>query len=136
MRGRMTFAAVALALPMLGGLTACGELQQGAQGIEQAQENLDASTACMQAINIANFMPNFADPAQAQSDAQAKVEEIRRLAEQTNDQALRQNLLDVQASVERVASGEVNLESSAQWIGSQLEKYEQITTTCSKVVGG
>ncbi|GAA2780445.1 hypothetical protein [Saccharopolyspora taberi] len=139
MRARIRLAVAAVALPLLGALAACGELQQGAQeaqdGIQQAQEDLDAGAACVQAINIASFMPNFADPQQAQADAQAKVEEIRKLAEQTSDQALKQNLIDVQSSVERVANGEVTLESSAQWIGTQLEKYEQVTTTCSKVGG-
>lgn len=140
MRTRVRFVVAALALPLLTGLSACGELQQNAQeaqeGIQQAQDRLDAGSACVQAINIANFMPNFADPQQAQADAQAKVQELQRLADQTADQTLKQNLLDVQKSVEQVASGSVTLESSAEWASAQLEKYGQITTTCSKAVGG
>jgi hypothetical protein len=138
----MRFVVAALSLPLLGGLAACGEVQEAQQGlqdaneqIQQAQENLDAASACLQAINVASFMPNFADPQQAQADAQAKAEELRNLAEQTADKTLRQNLLDVQQSVQRVANGEITLESSAEWTTAQLEKYQQVTTTCSQIGG-
>ncbi|GAA0525721.1 hypothetical protein GCM10011581_14160 [Saccharopolyspora subtropica] len=142
MRARKQFVGAALALPLLVGLGACGEIQEAQQGLQnaseqaqQAQENLDAAGDCLQAINVASFMPNFADPQQARADAQAKVEELGRLAEQTADQTLRQNLLDVQKSVEQVASGQVTLESSAEWTAAQLEKYQQVTTTCSRIGG-
>ncbi|MCI2419372.1 hypothetical protein MOQ72_18165 [Saccharopolyspora sp. K220] len=140
MRARKRFVMAALSLPLLVGLAACGEIQEAQQGlqdaneqVQQAQQDLDAAGACLQAINVANFMPNFADPQQAQADAQAKAEELRQLAEQTADQTLRQNLLDVQQSVQQVASGEINLESSAEWTTTQLEKYQQVTTTCSQI---
>jgi cobalamin-dependent methionine synthase I len=133
MRARKRFVVAALSLPLLVGLAACGEVQEAQQGLQEANENLDAVSACMQAINVASFMPNFADPQQAQADAQAKAEELRKLAEQTADQTLRQNLLDVQQSVQQVANGEITLKSSAEWTTAQLEKYQQVTTTCSQI---
>ncbi|QIZ34695.1 hypothetical protein [Saccharopolyspora sp. ASAGF58] len=140
MRARKRFVVAALSLPLLIGLAACGEVQEARQNLQnadeqlqQAQANLDAASACLRAINVASFMPNFADPKQAQADAQAKAEELRQLAEQTADQTLRQNLIDVQRSVQQVASGEITLESSAEWTSTQLEKYRQVTTTCSQI---
>ncbi|MGP4015480.1 hypothetical protein [Saccharopolyspora sp. 5N708] len=140
MRARKRFVVAALSLPLLVGLAACGEIQEAQQGLQdaneqmqQAQQDLEAVSACAQAINVANFMPNFADPQQAQADAQAKAEELRQLAEQTADETLRQNLLDVQQSVQQVASGEITLESSTEWASAQLEKYQQVTTTCSQI---
>ncbi|MGW5642723.1 hypothetical protein ACWEV3_29350 [Saccharopolyspora sp. NPDC003752] len=140
MRARKRFVAAALSLPLLTGLAACGQVQEVQQGlqnadeqIQQAQQNLDAVSACAQAINVASFMPNFADPQQAKADAEAKAEELRKLAEQTPDQTLRQNLLEVEQSVQRVASGEITLESSAEWTTAQLERYQQVTTTCSQI---
>ncbi|MBB5154889.1 hypothetical protein [Saccharopolyspora phatthalungensis] len=142
MRARKRFVVAALSLPLLVGLAACGEIQETRQGlqdandqIQQAHENLDAASSCLKAINVASFMPNFADPQQAQADAQARAEELFQLAEQTTDQTLRKNLLDVQQSVQRVAAGEITLESSAEWTATQLEKYQQVTTTCSKIGG-
>lgn len=135
MRARKQFVAAALSLPVLVGLAGCGELQQAQESAEQAQQGLDKASACMQALKVANFMPNLADPGKAQADAQAKAEEIGKLAQETSDQTLRQNLLDVQQSVQQVASGEVTVANSAQWLQTQLDKYQQVTTTCSQVGG-
>lgn len=142
MRARKKFVAVALSLPVLVGLAACGQVQEAQQGLENAneqiqnaQESLDTAGACMQALNVASFMPNFADPEQAKADAQAKADELRQLADQTADQTLRQNLLDVQQSVEQVANGQIDLDASAEWASTQLEKYQEVATTCSRIGG-
>ncbi|RKT85259.1 hypothetical protein SAMN05421805_115165 [Saccharopolyspora antimicrobica] len=142
MRARKKFVAVALSLPVLVGLAACGQVQEAQQGLENAneqlqnaQESLDTANACLQALNVASFMPNFADPEQAKADAQAKVDELGQLAEKTADQTLRQNLLDVQQSVQQVAEGRIDLDASADWATAQLEKYQEVATTCSKVGG-
>ncbi|KAA5833580.1 hypothetical protein ABT337_16725 [Saccharopolyspora hirsuta] len=142
MRARKKFVAVALSLPVLVGLAACGQVQEAQQGLENANErlqeaqgDLDTASACLEALNVASFMPNFADPEQAKADAQAKVDELRTLADKTADQTLRQNLLDVQQSVQRVADGQVDMDTSIEWTSSQLEKYQQVATTCSKVGG-
>ncbi|GAA4860854.1 hypothetical protein [Saccharopolyspora cebuensis] len=142
MRARKQFVAAVLALPVLAGLAACGELQEAQQGMQDAQEQLDqaqagldTAQACMEALNAASFMPNFADPAQAQADAQAKVDELGALAAQTADQTLKQNLLEVQQSVQQVAEGQITIDGSADWAEAQLEKYQQVTSTCSTIGG-
>jgi hypothetical protein len=138
MRGRMRFVAAVLSLPLLAGLAACGEIQEAQQGaqqaqqqLEQAQRGLDTASACVQALNIANFVPNLGNLQQAQADAQAKAAEIGRLADQTADQTLKQNLMDVQTSVQRVASGEITPANSLAWTQAQLEKYQKVAQTCS-----
>jgi hypothetical protein len=142
MRPRMRIAAAALALPLAAGLGACGELQEAQQGLQDAnqqvqdgQRNLDNAQACVEALNAANFMPNFADPQKAQRDAQAKAQELQQLAERTKDETLKQNLLDVQASVQQVADGEVSIDASNDWMTTQLDKYQAVTTTCSELSG-
>ena len=142
MRARMRIAAAALALPMAAGLAACGEIGQAQQGFQDAnqqiqdgQRNLDNAQACGEALNTANFVPNFADPQHAQRDAQAKVQELRRLAERTRDATLKQNLLDVQQSVRQVADGKVSIDTSDDWVTGQLDKYQAVTTTCSELAG-
>ncbi|TWF92953.1 hypothetical protein [Saccharopolyspora dendranthemae] len=142
MRARVRIAAAVLSLPLLAGLAACGEIQEAQEGLQNAnqqlqgaQQNLDSAQACLQAINAANFVPNFADPQKAQTDAQAKVTELQELANSTADQTLRQNLLDVQDSVQQVADGKVDIEASAEWTSAQLEKYQTVTTTCSRLAG-
>lgn len=141
MRAR-TRIVVALLLPLLAGLAACGEIQEAQQGLQDAnqqiqgaQQSLDSAQACLRAINAANFVPNFADPQKAQADAQAKVTELQQLADQTADRTLQQNLLDVQESVQQVADGKVDIEASAEWTSAQLDKYQAVTTTCSRLAG-
>lgn len=131
MRKQLAF--VALALPLFTGLAACDGLQQAQQEGEQAQKNLDLASACMEALKVANFMPNFADPAKAKADAQAKADEIGALAQKTADQTLKQNLLDAQASVQQVASGQVTIGNSLDWMQAHLDKYQKVTDTCSKI---
>ncbi|WP_235878758.1 hypothetical protein [Saccharopolyspora karakumensis] len=142
MRARMRIAAAIVSLPLLAGLAACGEIQEAQQGLQQAnqqlqgaQQSLDTAQACLQAINAANFVPNFADPQKAQADAQAKVTEIQQLADRTADETLKQNLLDVQESVQQVADGRIDIEASAEWTSAQLDKYQAVTTTCSRLAG-
>ncbi|MFC7341848.1 hypothetical protein [Saccharopolyspora griseoalba] len=142
MRARMRIAAAALALPLAAGLAACGELQDAQQGLQDAnqriqdgQRNLDNAQACVEALSAANFMPNFADPQRAQQDAQVKVRELQQLAERTRDEALKQDLLDVQRSVQQVADGKIDIEASDDWVSGQLDKYQAVTTTCSEQAG-
>lgn len=139
MRARKRIVAAALALPMLAGLAACGELQEAQQGLEGAnhqiqdgQRNLAHAQACLEAINTANFVPNFADPGKAQRDAQAKVQELQQLADRTKDETLKQDLIEVRRSVQRVADGKIDIEASDDWVTGQLEKYQAVTTTCSE----
>jgi hypothetical protein len=143
MRARKQLVAATLALPALVGLAGCGELQQAQEQaqqaqkqVQQAQQGLDNASACLQALKVANFMPNLTDPGKAQADAQAKVDEIGKLAEQTADQTLRQNLLDVRGSVQQVASGQVSPATSAAWMQGQLNKYQVVAGTCSRINGG
>ncbi|MDA3625873.1 hypothetical protein [Saccharopolyspora oryzae] len=139
MRARKKFVAAALLVPLLTGLAACGQAQEATQGLDRASEQLqDAKQGfdtCFHALNAASFMPNFADPEKAKADAQAKVDELRQLADKTADQTLRQNLLDVQQSVQQVADGEISMDSSNDWTTAQLEKYQQVVTTCSRQGG-
>lgn len=133
MRARKHLAAAVLALPLLAGMTACGGIQQAQEGISNGQQQLDKAQSCLDALKIANFTPSFSDPQQAQADAQAKVQEIQALADRTADQTLKQNLMDVKASVQQVADGQVTLENSADWVLKQLDTYQRVTSTCSQV---
>ncbi|MDI2028897.1 hypothetical protein QFW96_09760 [Saccharopolyspora sp. TS4A08] len=140
MRARTRIAVAVLALPLLTGLASCGEIQEAQQGLQDAnqqlqgaQQTLDSAQACLRAINAANFVPNFADPQKAQADAQAKVAELEQLTSATADETLKQNLLDVQESVQQVADGKVDIEAGAEWTSAQLDKYQAVTTTCSRL---
>ncbi|MDR7302609.1 hypothetical protein [Haloactinomyces albus] len=142
MRARKQLVAAALALPLLTGAAACGELQEAQEGVQRAQENisqaqesLSAVQTCAKAAGAAQFTPNFDNPQQAQAEAQAKAEELGRLAQQTADQTLKQNLLDVQASLEQVASGEITAQNSAQWLQTKLERTQQVLAACADITG-
>ncbi|RCW38812.1 hypothetical protein DFQ14_11915 [Halopolyspora algeriensis] len=142
MRARKQFVMAVLALPLLTGAAACGELQEAQQGLQQAQENvsqarkgLNTVQTCARATGIAQFTPNFDNPQQARSEARAKAEELGRLAEQTGNQALEQDLRDVQASLEQVASGEITAQNSAQWLQTKLEQTQQVLAACTNSTG-
>lgn len=135
MRVRKQLVVTALALPLLAGMTACGEIQEAQQGIRDVQQGLGAAQACVKALRVTSFMPNWDNPEQARADAAAKAEELGRLAQQTSDQTLKQNLLDVQGSLSRVASGEVTVQNSAAWAQRKLDKAAKVTATCSRIGG-
>lgn len=141
MRSRKLFATAALALPLLAGLTACGELQEAQEGaqqakerLDQAQRGLDNATACAEALNLIRFAPSFGDLERARADSEANAQEIGRLAERTTDQNLREDLLEVQRSVEQVAAGEVTPENSLDWTQQHVDKTTQVATTCGNMV--
>lgn len=142
MRARKQLVVAVLALPLMAGVAACGELQEAQQGLDQAKKNIDqaqqrlsAAQACAKALKVSQFTPNFSDPQQAREQARAKADELGRLAQQTSDQTLKQNLLDVRDSVERVATGEITLDNSAQWIQEQLTRTQRVIGTCQQITG-
>lgn len=142
MRARGKLVAAALALPLLTGVAACGEMQEAQQGLQQAKENvneaqqrLSAAQACAKAMKLAQFTPDFSNPQQAQQEARTKAEKLGKLAEQTSNNDLQQNLRQVQDSVERVANGEVTAQNSAQWIQQKLTRTQKIISTCQGMTG-
>lgn len=133
MRTLTRWLAAALALPVAAILAACGtEVTTTQLAPPTQQEEAGTDRACLEAINAASFMPNFADPQQAKADARARVDELAQLTDRTPDSALRQDLIDVRSSVQQVASGQVSLDSSSDWTSGQAETYQDVTTTCSE----
>lgn len=131
--GKQLIVAAALALPALAG---CGQFQETQEQLDQAQQGLDKASACLDAVNVAGYTPNLADLDRAQDDARAKADEIGALAQRVGDKTLQDDLLDVQASLEQVATGQVNLQNGLNWSQQHLEKTTAIASTCSDVTGG
>ena len=131
--GTQLIVAAALALPVLAG---CGQIQETQQQLDQAQQGLDKATACLDALDVVGYTPNLADVEQAQGDARAKADEIGALAQRVGDKTLQDNLLDVQASLEQVAGGQITLQNGLNWSQQHLERTAAIATTCSEVTGG
>ncbi|NYH78448.1 ribosomal protein S20 [Actinopolyspora biskrensis] len=143
MRIRSKLVMLVLALPMLTATAACGELQEAQQGVQNAQEgidkaqkNLDTAQSCAKATGAVQFMPNFSDPQQAQEKARNKAAELGNLADQTSDRALQEALRDMQSSAERVASGEVTIDNSAEWTQQKLAHAQRVLDICSGNSGG
>lgn len=126
MRARTQLVVAALALPLLAGLTACGEIQQ-------AQETGNKAKICLEAVQIATFAPSWTNLEQARADAQAKADQVAKLVEQTQDATLKQHLEKLHTSIEKVANGEVTPAESAQWMQEQYATYQELTAACSSV---
>lgn len=139
MRSRKLLVGALLALPLLAGVTACGgegqeAAQQATEKLDQAEQGVDSTSTCAEAMGITSFTPSFSDPEQARAEAEAKLEEISALAEQTSDPTLRENLSAVQQSLEQVASGEVTVENSVDWISEHVDKTSEVALTCGRMV--
>lgn len=139
MRARKLF--VGMALVLLAGLSACGEVQEAQEGVQQAkdrvdqaQQGLDNASACTKALEVTSFTPDFSDVEKAKADSQAKIDEISGLAEQTADQTLKENLVAVQQSLEKVTAGEVTMQNSLDWTQKHLDKTSEVALTCGKMV--
>ncbi|MBE9375110.1 hypothetical protein IQ251_11720 [Saccharopolyspora sp. HNM0983] len=131
MRTRTRWVA-ALALSAATGLAACGGQDLTGQLSPAAPGGTGTGQSCLEAINVASFMPNFADPQQAKADARVRMDELAQLTARTSDSTLRQDLIDVHYSVGQVASGEISLDTSSDWTNAQAESYQEVTTTCSQ----
>ncbi len=131
--GKQLIVVAALALPVLAG---CGQFQETQEQLDQAQQGLDKASACLDAVEVGGYTPNLADLDQAQDDARAKADEIGALAQRVGDQTLQDDLLDVQASLEQVATGQINLQNGLNWSQQHMEKTTAIASTCADVTGG
>lgn len=135
-RGRIIVAV--LALPLLAGTAACGELQEAQEGVDQAQKDVSrvqdkvgTAQECGKLLGVVNYMPDFSNPQQAREQARQKANELDKLASQTGDQQLAEATREVQRSLERVAAGEVTAESSTKWVQTKLERTQRVLAICS-----
>ena len=130
--GRQLMVLAALVLPVLAG---CGQLQEGQERLGQAQRGLDKAGACMDAVDAAGYTPNLADLDRAQDDARTKADEISALAQRVGDADLQDRLLDVQASLDQVATGQITLQNGLNWSQQHLEKTAAVADACADITG-
>lgn len=130
MRFRRSFIAAVLSVPALIGVVACGEVQEAQQQVGEVQEGLDSAGTCARAVGLMGFTPNFSNPEKAAADAQAKVEEIDKLANQTADQTLRENLEAVQSSLEQAAERSIAPQDIPGWLQKHVEQTGRVLQAC------
>lgn len=139
---RRSAVAVALALPLLTGVTACGEVQQSSQGVAQTSQNTEQPTQRQNAEQAAESLcikyfklplPNMITPERAATTVQKTLQGVEQLIGQANNETLKRQLVDMRRSLTKFARGEVSQEEIRQWFMTYLDKSDKVRATCSNL---
>lgn len=108
----------------------------GCDAITEASNTLNQAELCVRALEAAGFSPNLSDPAGSVRDAQAKAQELRDLAGQTDNADLQRELNETADRVGSLQESEVNPSDVVSWSNAKLSQYNELAGACGNVGGG
>lgn len=116
--------AALLAATLLG----CDTVQEAGDSLNQAT---DKASICVEALRLAGFYPDVANPEQAAKDAQKTAEDLEQLASQTPDEALRQALNDMSDKVGELGPGSIDPARVTSWAAEKADALNALTSACT-----
>lgn len=104
-------------------LASCDNVQQVAQVADKA-------SICADAIRLSGFVPDVKNPRQAAEDAKRAADELRRLAGEAPDEALRDALDDMAKKLSELNPGNINPNDVAKWVSGRVSAAENLANAC------
>ncbi|HET9138439.1 bacteriophage spanin2 family protein [Actinophytocola sp.] len=109
-------------------LTGCDSVREASDTVNRASDKV---SICAEALRLAGFNPDAADPEKAAEEAQRKAEELRDLAGATPDQALKDALNDMANKVGELREQNINPNEIATWTQEKARTLETLTRACA-----
>jgi hypothetical protein len=109
-------------------LAGCDTVQEASDSVGRAT---DKASICVEALKLAGFSPDLADPEQAAKDAQKTAEDLNRLANQTADTTLRDALTDMSNKVGELNPGNLKPSDVTRWAGEKVATVDALTRACA-----
>jgi hypothetical protein len=124
------FAPVVISAGLLIALTGCGALEEVQQTADSVSNGVSTATVCVDAIRIAGFSPDAADPQAAVDKAKSTGDELTALAAKATDTTVNQAINDLattmkETTVQDLASG------PAAWLQRKADQVSALTKACT-----
>lgn len=124
MTGR-TAAAVAALVMVLAGCEAARE------ATDAAGQATDKASICVEALRLAGFNPDAANPQKAAEEARQTSEELERLANEAADTTLRDALNGMSQKIGELGPEDVNPANLERWADEKVSRFETLTRACA-----
>ncbi|MBP2325080.1 hypothetical protein JOF56_005465 [Kibdelosporangium banguiense] len=123
-------ATVVLGAGLVFALAGCDAIQQAQQTADSVSSGVNTATVCVDAIRVAGFTPDSADPQAAVDKAKATGDELTALAAKAGDTTVNQAINDLATTmkattVQDLASG------PAAWLQRKADQVSALTKACS-----
>jgi len=103
----------------------------GCESLNEATDTLNRAEACTRALDAAGFNPDLSNPDQAVQDAQQKSQELRDLANQTDDADVQRELNEMADQLGQLGPEDMTPSGSVAWAQQKLETYNQLQAACT-----
>ncbi|MCK2237457.1 MULTISPECIES: bacteriophage spanin2 family protein [unclassified Crossiella] len=130
MRAARPVATVLLTLGLFGGLAGCGALQQATDTANKVGDVANKATLCIDALKLAGFTPNAADPQKALEETQKKAKELEALAAKAGDATVKTAIDDMAKSMSSVTLKDFGPEALATWLKNKTDQLTKLSTAC------
>lgn len=110
-------------------LSGCDTLNEAANTANQVE-------VCAKALDAAGFTPDLSNPQKSVEDAQAKAEELRGLAAQTEDATLKAELNAMADEIGSLQVSDVDPVAAATWASQKLDQLNKLNQACSSFTEG
>jgi hypothetical protein len=124
------FAPVVIGAGLLIALAGCGAIEEVQQTADSVSNGVSTATVCVDAIRIAGFTPDAADPQAAVDKAKATGDELAALGAKATDTTVNQAINDLattmkETTVQDLASG------PAAWLQRKADQVSALTKACT-----
>jgi hypothetical protein len=124
------FAPAVLGAGLVIALAGCGAIEEVQQTADSVSNGVTTATVCVDAIRIAGFTPDAADPQAAVDKAKATGDELAALGAKATDTTVNQAINDLattmkETTVQDLASG------PAAWLQRKAEQVSALTKACT-----
>jgi hypothetical protein len=126
----MRWAAIVLAVVLVGGLSGCAAAQEAADKVNAANDAVSKAGVCVDALRIAGFTPDIKSPEQALKDTRKKAEELGALANQAPDAAVKTAIDDLSKSMSSVKLDDLKPSSAADWLQEKANLVNKLSSAC------
>ncbi|WHT18414.1 bacteriophage spanin2 family protein [Crossiella sp. CA-258035] len=130
MRAARPVATALLTLGLFGALAGCGAVQEAANTANKVGDAANKATLCIDALKLASFTPNVADPQKAVEETQKKAKEMEALAAKAGDTTLKGALDGMAKTMNEVTLKDFGPESVANWMKEKADQVAKLTTAC------
>ncbi|WP_309117199.1 bacteriophage spanin2 family protein [Saccharothrix sp.] len=130
MRAGRPVATILLALGLVGAVSGCEAVQQAQDTANSVGQAADKAQLCLDALKLAGFTPNAADPQKAVQETQAKAEELEKLAAKAGDATLKDAITGVSDTMSQLTVNDLDPAKLAEWTSKKLETVNKLSQAC------
>ncbi|MFC0104938.1 bacteriophage spanin2 family protein [Kibdelosporangium aridum] len=111
-------------------LTGCGALQEAQQTAEGVSNAASTAQVCVEALRIAAFNPDTANPEAAAQGAQDAGQKLQDLAGKATDTTVNQALTELSTTMKETTVSDL-VNGPANWVKTKADQVSALTKACT-----